>query len=91
MGTALTEEQIKIILKLTNNITLCYDGDGPGVEASKRAIKLFSKYGVNVKMVMLPEGMDPDDYINKFGVEATKELLLNNNLSSVDYLYAIEK
>lgn len=91
MGTALTEEQIKIILKLTNNVTLCYDGDGPGIEASKRAIKLFAKYGVNVKMVMLPEGMDPDDYINKYGVEATKELLLNKNVSSVDYLYGIEK
>ncbi len=91
MGTALTEEQIKIILKLTNNITLCYDGDDPGIEASKRAIKLFAKYGVNVKMVMLPLGMDPDDYINKYGAEATKDLLLNNNLSSVDYLYSIEK
>lgn len=91
MGTALTEEQIKIVLKLTNNITLCYDGDGPGIEASKRAIKLFAKYGVNVKMVMLPQGKDPDDYINEFGAEALKDLLLNQNVSSVDYLYNIEK
>lgn len=91
MGTALTEEQIKVILKLTNDIRLCYDGDGPGIEASRRAIKLFAKYGVNVKMVMLPNDMDPDDYINSFGAEKTKELLVNQNLSSIDYLYNIEK
>ena len=91
MGTALTEEQIKVVLKLTNNITLCYDGDGPGIEASKRAIKLFAKYGVNVKMVMLPEGKDPDDYINEFGNDALYDLLINKNVSSVDYLYNIEK
>lgn len=91
MGTALTEEQIKIILKLTNNITLCYDGDGPGIEASKRAIKLFAKYGVTVKNVMLPDGLDPDDYLNKYGNEATYDLLVNKNVSCVDYLYNIEK
>ena len=91
MGTALTEEQIKIILKLTNNVTLCYDGDGPGIEATKRAIRLFSKYGVIVKTVMLEEGLDPDDYLNKYGKDATYDLLVNKNISSVDYLYNIEK
>lgn len=91
MGTALTEDQIKIILKLTNNVTLCYDGDGPGIDATKRAIRLFSKYGVIVKTVMLEEGLDPDDYFNKYGKEKTYDLLVNKNVSSVDYLYNIEK
>ena len=91
MGTALTEDQIKIILKLTNNVTLCYDGDNPGINAMKRAIALFSKYGVIVKAVELENGLDPDDYLNKYGKEKTFDLLVKNNISSIDYLYNIEK
>ncbi|MBO4668251.1 MAG: DNA primase [Bacilli bacterium] len=91
MGTALTEQHIKTILSLTKNITLCFDGDEAGIKANKRAIALFNKYGVNVKVVMLPEGLDPDDYLNKYGKEKTYNLLVNENISAIDYLYNIAK
>lgn len=91
MGTSLTENQVEIISSLTNNITLCYDGDNPGIEASKRAIKMFMKKNISLSSIVLPEGLDPDDYINKFGKEAFLDLFNNHRVSSIDYLYEIAK
>lgn len=91
MGTSLTENQVEIISSLTNNITLCYDGDNPGIEASKRAIKMFMKKNISLSSIVLPEGLDPDDYINKFGKEAFLYLFNNHRVSSIDYLYEIAK
>lgn len=91
MGTALTDEQIKAIKKLTNNIILCYDGDDAGIEATKRAVYLLSSFKMNVKVVVLPEGLDPDDYINKYGKKSLKEVLEQNQISSLDFLYGLEK
>lgn len=90
MGTSLTINQIEIITKITKNITLCYDGDDAGINATKRAIGLFLKKGINCNVVTLPAGLDPDDYINKYGKdEFTK--LMNNHVNFVDYLYYIAK
>lgn len=91
MGTSLTENQVEIISSLTNNITLCYDGDNPGIEASKRAIKMFMKKNISLSSIVLPEGLDPDDYINEFGKEAFLDLFNNHRVSSIDYLYEIAK
>lgn len=91
MGTSLTENQVGIITALTNNITLCYDGDNPGIEASKRAIKMFMKKNVSLSSIVLPDGLDPDDYINKFGKNAFLDLFNNHRVSSIDYLYEIAK
>ena len=91
MGTSITSDQVRIITSLTKNIVLCYDGDNPGIEASKRAIKLFLQAGSNIRVCVLPEGIDPDDYINKFGSNALNELLLKKNVPAIDYLYEISK
>ena len=91
MGTALTVEQIKAIKKLTNNIVSCYDGDIPGINATKKAIKLLTTMNMNVKVVTLPVGIDPDEYINEFGEEKLRDHLLNSPTSSLDYLYNLEK
>lgn len=91
MGTALTESHINIISSITKNITLCYDGDNPGIEASKKAIKLFAKKNISVSVITLPDGLDPDDYINKYGKEKLIDLFTNNKVSSYDYLYEISK
>lgn len=91
MGTAFTEEHVKMITKLTKNIILCFDGDTPGINSSKRTIKMFQKENVSIRNVILPYGLDPDDYINKYGGEALKDLLLNKTVSSVDYLYEMER
>ena len=88
MGTALTESHINTISQVTKNITLCYDGDNPGIEATKKAIKLFEKKNISVSCVTLPNGLDPDDFINKFGKEAFIEKL-KGKISSYDYLYEI--
>ena len=91
MGTALTNNQIAAIKKLTSNVVICYDGDNAGIEATKRAIRLFINAKFNVKVILMPDGLDPDEYINKFGNEALNNYLNNNALSCAEYLYEIEK
>ncbi|WP_456278252.1 DNA primase [Bacillus sp. AK128] len=67
MGTALTEEQIKIIKRNVDHVTVCYDSDKAGVEAAYRASSMLKAAGCEVRVAMMPEGLDPDDYIKKFG------------------------
>ena len=64
-GTALTEGQIRLIKRYSKNITILYDGDPAGIKASFRGIDLILKEGLNVHVVMFPEGEDPDSYSNK--------------------------
>ena len=61
-GTALTKPQIKLIQRFTNNITVLYDGDAAGIHAALRGIDMFLEEGFNVKVVLLPDGEDPDSY-----------------------------
>lgn len=61
-GTSLTKEQIRLVKRYTNNITILYDGDAPGIKASFRGIDLILQEGMNVKVVLFPEGEDPDSY-----------------------------
>lgn len=64
-GTALTPEQIRLVKRLTNNITLVYDGDSAGIKASFRGIDLILEQELNVRVVTLPEGEDPDSFARK--------------------------
>src|SRR5690606_12724291 len=82
MGTALTIDQAKAIQKLTKNVVICYDGDEAGIEATKRAIDILASINLSVKVCTLPEGLDPDDYINKYGAQKLNEFLNNNQISS---------
>lgn len=91
MGTALTDDQIRAIKKLTNNIVLCYDGDSAGQEATKRAIYSLASFKMNVKVVVLPDGLDPDDYINKYDEKSLKDFLEQKQISSLDFLYELER
>lgn len=61
-GTALTKEQIRLVKRYSNNITILYDGDAAGIKASFRGIDLILEEGMNVKVVLFPEGEDPDSY-----------------------------
>jgi len=67
MGTSLTEEHIALLKTNVNTVTICYDGDSAGVEAAFRAGNLIQKHGLTVKVTMLPEQLDPDDFVNKYG------------------------
>lgn len=64
-GTALTIEQIRLIKRYTKNVTVLYDGDSAGIKAAFRAIDLFVENGLNVKIVLFPDGEDPDSYCRK--------------------------
>lgn len=69
MGTALTKEQINLLKRLSNNIILCLDGDGPGVNAATSIGEMLLNQGTEVKVVVLPDNDDPDSFILKHGKE----------------------
>lgn len=74
MGTSLTEQQVYMLKRITKNIIINYDGDDPGVHAEERATKLFEKAGgFNLGVVVLPEKLDPDEYVKKYGVEKYRD------------------
>jgi len=66
-GTSLTEGQIRLIKRYTDNVTVLYDGDAAGIKASLRGIDLLLEGGLNVRVVLFPDGDDPDSYIRKVG------------------------
>lgn len=68
-GTALTPDQIRLIARFTKNLTIIYDGDSAGIKASLRGIDLVLEEGLNVKVVLLPDGEDPDSFSKKLGGE----------------------
>lgn len=74
-GTALTPNQIKLIRRFTQNVTVVYDGDTAGIKASLRGIDLLLSDDLNVRVVSLPEGEDPDSYCAKLGGEAFSDYL----------------
>jgi DNA primase len=74
-GTSLTVEQIRLIGRLTKNITILYDGDAAGIKASLRGLDMILEEGLNVKVVLFPDGHDPDSYVRKLGTSAFKKYI----------------
>lgn len=91
MGTALTLNQINAIKKVTKNITLCFDSDGPGVQATIKAIYLLVNAGLNVNVAIIPDEKDADEYIFNNGSEKLHHCLVNNLISAMEFLYNYEK
>ncbi len=87
MGTALTITQARLLSKYTNNAIICYDGDNAGIKASKKAIKIFEQTGFNVRLVLLPQGMDPDEYALKYGVEEYQKYFESHIIDALEYQY----
>ncbi|NUN68816.1 MAG: DNA primase [Bacteroidetes bacterium] len=83
-GTALTPEQIQLVARYTKNITLVYDADSAGANAMLRGVDLVLEGGLDVRIVRLPEGEDPDSFVRKHGGEAFEELL-KKAVSFIDY------
>lgn len=77
-GTSLTPDQLRLIKKYTSNLTIVYDGDAAGVKAALRGLDLALEEGLNVKLVLIPDGDDPDSYVNKVGASAFKEFVQQN-------------
>ena len=67
-GTSLTIDQLRLIRKYTNNLTIIYDGDSAGVKAALRGLDMALEEGLNVRLVLIPDNEDPDSYVNKVGV-----------------------
>jgi len=82
-GTALTDDQIRLIHRLTDNITVIYDGDAAGIKASQRGIDMLLAQGMNVKLLLLPDGDDPDSFARKHNAQEYQEYL---NEHQVDFI-----
>lgn len=92
-GTSLTENQIKLIKRFTDNVTVLYDGDPAGIRASLRGIDMILEGGLNVKAVVFPDGEDPDSYARKVGSNAFSTYLEKNAQDFISFkigLYAEE-
>jgi DNA primase len=92
-GTALTEEQIKLIRRFTENVTVLYDGDAAGIKAALRGIDLVLKGGLNVRIVLLPNGEDPDSFSRKMGTAELKQYLKDHTKDFISFkidLYAAD-
>src|SRR6201996_2258967 len=84
-GTSLTVEQIRMIGRLTKNITILYDGDAAGIKASLRGLDMILEEGLNVKVVLFPDGHDPDSYVRSVGTNAFKTHIDKNRKDFILY------
>lgn len=84
-GTSLTVEQIRLIGRFTQNVTILYDGDAAGIKASLRGLDMILEEGLNVKVVNFPDGHDPDSYMHKVGAGAFKIYIENNRKDFILY------
>ncbi len=84
-GTALTTEQIRLIKRFTSNITIIYDGDDAGIKASMRGIDMVLEEGLNVKVVPLPEGEDPDSYSKQLSATEFQQYIKENEKDFISF------
>lgn len=84
-GTSLTIEQIRLISRFTQNVTILYDGDAAGIKASLRGLDMILEEGLNVKVVSFPAGDDPDSYMHKVGAGAFKTYIEDNRKDFILY------
>ena len=88
-GTALTEDQVKLIKRYTQNVTVLYDGDAPGIRASFRGIDILLEGGLNVRAVTFPDGQDPDSYSHKLGATAYVHFLTEGAVDFIKFKTAL--
>lgn len=84
-GTSLTVDQIRLIHRFTNNITILYDGDVAGIKASFRGIDLILEEGMNVKVLLFPDGDDPDSYSKKVSGDDLRAFIKKNSLDFIKF------
>ncbi len=84
-GTSLTTEQIRLIKRYTSNVTVLYDGDKAGIKAALRAIDLLFAEGMHVRLVLFPDGEDPDSYAQKYGSTQLQEFLASHEDNFIMY------
>lgn len=86
-GTALTQDQVRMIKKFTRNVTAIYDGDAAGVKASVRNMDILLSEGMNVRAVLLPDGEDPDSFAHKMGKDKLAKYIKKNETDFISFIY----
>ena len=86
LGTAFTIEQAKLAKRYADNIYVCYDSDGAGIKATRRAIDIFNQADISVNIIELEAGLDPDDFVRKYGKEAFLDRM-DKALDQYNYRY----
>ena len=84
MGTAFTKEHINLLRKMTDNIILCFDGDKAGEEATVSSLKMLEESNITPRIIRLPENLDPDEYIIKYGKDSFK-LQIEKSITPIDF------
>lgn len=84
-GTALTHGQIRLIHRFTNNITVIYDGDAAGIKAALRGIDLLLEEGMNVKVILLPDGEDPDSFARSQNADSLRKYIKDNEVDFIRF------
>ncbi len=90
LGTALTDEQARLVSTYADEVVTCYDSDEAGQKATRRAFSIFEKLGIKVKVLSIPDAKDPDEFIKKFGVTRFK-MLIDGSKSVTDFMLAQAK
>ncbi|WP_163101913.1 DNA primase [Peribacillus alkalitolerans] len=85
MGTALTDDHLALLKRNTNEILICYDSDSAGIEAANKAAKTIIESGMNVTIAVMPDGLDPDDYIKKYGAQSFAQEVIGNSLTYIAF------
>ena len=91
MGTNITDEQVNLLKKYTKNVAICLDGDKAGMDGVKNLIRGFEKANMNYSVTILPNDMDPDEFIRKNGIELYKEYITTRRLDKMGYIYEVTK
>lgn len=87
-GTALTVEQVRLIKRFTNNVTLIYDSDAAGIKASLRGIELLLQDGMDIKVLLLPKGEDPDSFAQTHSSTEVEEYIAANETDFISFMAA---
>ena len=87
MGTEITLDQARKIKKYTGQVVICYDGDSAGKEATYRALGILEKTGLDVKIALMPDGLDPDEYIKKYSQAEFRNQLSKKLIDKFDFVY----
>jgi len=84
-GTSLTTEQIRLISRFTQNVTILYDGDAAGIKAALRGLDMVLEEGLNLRLLLLPNGEDPDSYVHKVGADDFKAYIRTHSQDFIDF------
>ena len=87
MGTSLTDEHVSILRKNAQSVTICYDSDSAGIEAAFRAGNMLQQADCQIRVAMMPDGMDPDEYMKQNGAEKFRNEVIGASLTLMAFKF----